>query len=66
MIYGIHFELCILCVFTIQSVTLPELPSVVVFKDGAYFTYDGKYLVGATGLGWWVKHLSNILFALSK
>uniref|UniRef100_A0A674AE77 protein disulfide-isomerase n=1 Tax=Salmo trutta TaxID=8032 RepID=A0A674AE77_SALTR len=23
-----------------ESVTLPELPSVVVFKDGAYFTYD--------------------------
>uniref|UniRef100_A0A4W5NE80 protein disulfide-isomerase n=1 Tax=Hucho hucho TaxID=62062 RepID=A0A4W5NE80_9TELE len=39
-----------------ESVTLPELPSVVVFKDGAYFTYDGKYLVGATelGQGWWV------------
>uniref|UniRef100_A0A8C7PLQ3 protein disulfide-isomerase n=1 Tax=Oncorhynchus mykiss TaxID=8022 RepID=A0A8C7PLQ3_ONCMY len=28
-----------------ESVTLPELPSVVVFKDGAYFTYDGKYLL---------------------
>lgn len=27
-----------------QSVTLPELPAVVVFKDGAYFTYDGEYL----------------------
>uniref|UniRef100_A0A667Z3I5 Protein disulfide-isomerase TMX3 n=1 Tax=Myripristis murdjan TaxID=586833 RepID=A0A667Z3I5_9TELE len=23
-----------------ETVTLPELPSVVVFKDGAYFTYD--------------------------
>uniref|UniRef100_A0A8C2XGI1 protein disulfide-isomerase n=1 Tax=Cyclopterus lumpus TaxID=8103 RepID=A0A8C2XGI1_CYCLU len=23
-----------------ESVTLPELPAVVVFKDGAYFTYD--------------------------
>ncbi|XP_072547315.1 protein disulfide-isomerase TMX3 [Salminus brasiliensis] len=23
-----------------ESVTLPELPSVVVFKDGSYFTYD--------------------------
>ncbi|KAM6971038.1 protein disulfide-isomerase TMX3 [Tautogolabrus adspersus] len=23
-----------------QSVTLPEVPAVVVFKDGAYFTYD--------------------------
>lgn len=31
--YFIHF---------LQSVTLPELPSVVVFKDGAYFTYDGE------------------------
>uniref|UniRef100_A0A667YVZ7 protein disulfide-isomerase n=1 Tax=Myripristis murdjan TaxID=586833 RepID=A0A667YVZ7_9TELE len=26
-----------------ETVTLPELPSVVVFKDGAYFTYDGEY-----------------------
>lgn len=25
-----------------QSVALPELPAVVVFKDGGYFTYDGK------------------------
>lgn len=25
-----------------QSVTLPELPAVVVFKDGGYFTYDGE------------------------
>ncbi|KAI2649340.1 Protein disulfide-isomerase TMX3 [Labeo rohita] len=25
-----------------ESVTLHELPSVVVFKDGSYFTYDGK------------------------
>ncbi|KAM9775020.1 protein disulfide-isomerase TMX3-like isoform X2 [Syngnathus typhle] len=23
-----------------ESVTLPELPAVIVFKDGAYFTYD--------------------------
>lgn len=28
-----------------QSVTLPELPAVVVFKDGAYFTYDGECCV---------------------
>uniref|UniRef100_A0A8C2XGD2 protein disulfide-isomerase n=1 Tax=Cyclopterus lumpus TaxID=8103 RepID=A0A8C2XGD2_CYCLU len=28
-----------------ESVTLPELPAVVVFKDGAYFTYDGEYCV---------------------
>lgn len=25
-----------------QSLTLPELPAVVVFKDGGYFTYDGE------------------------
>lgn len=25
-----------------QSVTLPELPAVVVFKDGGYLTYDGE------------------------
>lgn len=25
-----------------QSVALSELPAVVVFKDGGYFTYDGK------------------------
>lgn len=25
-----------------QSVTLPELPTVVVFKDGGYLTYDGE------------------------
>lgn len=25
-----------------QSVNLPELPAVVVFKDGGYFTYDGE------------------------
>ncbi|CAI5672781.1 protein disulfide-isomerase TMX3 isoform X2 [Oreochromis niloticus] len=25
-----------------ESVSLPELPAVVVFKDGGYFTYDGK------------------------
>lgn len=25
-----------------QSVTLPELPAIVVFKDGGYFTYDGE------------------------
>uniref|UniRef100_A0A674AD89 protein disulfide-isomerase n=1 Tax=Salmo trutta TaxID=8032 RepID=A0A674AD89_SALTR len=34
-----------------ESVTLPELPSVVVFKDGAYFTYD-EYVDG--GLSSWV------------
>lgn len=26
----------------LQSITLPELPAVVVFKDGGYFTYDGE------------------------
>lgn len=25
-----------------QYVTLPELPAVMVFKDGTYFVYDGK------------------------
>lgn len=25
-----------------QYVTLPELPAVVVVKDGTYFVYDGK------------------------
>lgn len=25
-----------------QSLALPELPAVVVFKDGGYFTYDGE------------------------
>uniref|UniRef100_A0A665T390 protein disulfide-isomerase n=1 Tax=Echeneis naucrates TaxID=173247 RepID=A0A665T390_ECHNA len=25
-----------------ESMSLPELPAVVVFKDGAYFTYDGE------------------------
>lgn len=28
--------------FPQQSVTLPELPAVVVFKDGGYITYDGE------------------------
>uniref|UniRef100_A0A669D5X9 protein disulfide-isomerase n=1 Tax=Oreochromis niloticus TaxID=8128 RepID=A0A669D5X9_ORENI len=28
-----------------ESVSLPELPAVVVFKDGGYFTYDGKYFI---------------------
>lgn len=28
-----------------QSVSLSELPAVVVFKDGSHFTYDGGYLV---------------------
>uniref|UniRef100_A0A8P4KSX9 protein disulfide-isomerase n=1 Tax=Dicentrarchus labrax TaxID=13489 RepID=A0A8P4KSX9_DICLA len=28
-----------------ESVTLPELPAVVVFKDGGYFTYDGECCV---------------------
>lgn len=38
------FKLSIFLCFH-QSVTLPELPAVVVFKDGTYFTYDGKYCV---------------------
>lgn len=25
-----------------QYVALPELPAVMVFKDGTYFVYDGK------------------------
>ncbi|XP_051910342.1 protein disulfide-isomerase TMX3-like [Hippocampus zosterae] len=29
-----------------ESVTLPELPAVIVFKDGAYFTYD-EYVDGS-------------------
>uniref|UniRef100_A0A4W6E0M4 protein disulfide-isomerase n=1 Tax=Lates calcarifer TaxID=8187 RepID=A0A4W6E0M4_LATCA len=28
-----------------ESLTLPELPAVVVFKDGGYFTYDGECCV---------------------
>ncbi|MEQ2279493.1 Protein disulfide-isomerase tmx3, partial [Ameca splendens] len=28
-----------------ESLSLPELPAVVVFKDGSHFTYDGGYLV---------------------
>lgn len=28
--------------FPQQSVTLPEVPAVVVFKDGGYVTYDGE------------------------
>uniref|UniRef100_A0A8C5NFT2 protein disulfide-isomerase n=1 Tax=Gouania willdenowi TaxID=441366 RepID=A0A8C5NFT2_GOUWI len=27
-----------------ESVSLAELPAVVVFKDGSYFTYDGEYV----------------------
>lgn len=33
-----------------QSVTLPELPAVVVFKDGGYFTYDGESSAFVLGL----------------
>uniref|UniRef100_A0A671S145 protein disulfide-isomerase n=1 Tax=Sinocyclocheilus anshuiensis TaxID=1608454 RepID=A0A671S145_9TELE len=33
-------EISLNCVVLLQSVTLHELPSVVVFKDGTYFTYD--------------------------
>lgn len=38
-------KLSFFCVFQ-QSVTLPELPAVVVFKDGGYFTYDGECCIG--------------------
>ena len=40
---GLGFDLNNFLCF--QSVTLPELPAVVVFKDGAYFSYDGEYFV---------------------
>uniref|UniRef100_A0A672L438 protein disulfide-isomerase n=1 Tax=Sinocyclocheilus grahami TaxID=75366 RepID=A0A672L438_SINGR len=33
-------EISLNCVVLLQSVALHELPSVVVFKDGTYFTYD--------------------------
>lgn len=43
MIYGSLSKVVFLCFQ--QSVSLPELPAVVVFKDGGYFTYDGKYFI---------------------
>ena len=32
--------------FVNQSMTLSEIPSLAVFKDGSYFTYDGEYSKG--------------------
>lgn len=26
-----------------QHITLPEMPAVLVLKDGTYFVYDGKF-----------------------
>lgn len=43
MIYESLSKVVFLCFQ--QSVSLPELPAVVVFKDGGYFTYDGKYFI---------------------
>lgn len=54
--HGLHFRILRFCLFVknllifhglnenhlFQYVTLPELPAVVVFKDGTYFVYDGK------------------------
>lgn len=39
---GFKIKYLIILFFFQQSVTLPELPAVVVFKDGGYFTYDGE------------------------
>lgn len=36
-------EIWLKYVVLLQSVALHELPSVVVFKDGTYFTYDGTW-----------------------
>lgn len=41
MIYGTWLQVKYFLCFW-QSVTLPELPAVVVFKDGGFFTYDGE------------------------
>lgn len=53
--HGLHCHILRFCLFKnililcglignhfFQYVTLPELPAVVVVKDGTYFVYDGK------------------------
>lgn len=44
--------LMVLSLSVLQDVTLPSLPAVVVFKDGTFFTFNGKELFSKPSDTW--------------
>lgn len=44
--------------------TLPEMPAVLVLKDGTYFVYDGKFIGSYHRCLWILTFLSTVIFFL--
>ncbi|NXD72490.1 TMX3 isomerase, partial [Eolophus roseicapillus] len=49
-----------------EYVTLPELPAVVVFKDGTYFVYDGKYISWIINVTFFPSRLKSIIQEVAR